>query len=177
MENYVGEIRLFAGNFAPVGWELCNGQLLPIVGNETLYSLLGTTYGGDGVATFGLPDFQGRLPVGQGAGPGLTPRTLGQKGGAEAVTLDQTMIASHSHSLNASTGAGTSGTPGSNLVLAAAASGSGIYDNDDQSPAIKGLAPAACAPTGGGLPHENVMPSACVSFIIATQGIFPPNPN
>lgn len=176
MENYIGEIRLFGGSYAPQGWALCNGQQLPIAGNDALYSLLGTTYGGNGTTTFGLPDFQGRLPIGQGTGTGLTARALGQKGGTETVTLDQTMIPSHNHTLNVSTAAGTTSTPGSNMVLATSASGSGFYDNNDQTPSVKIFSPHACSTEGGNSPHDNIMPSTCVSFIIATQGLYPNKP-
>ncbi|MFY9259498.1 MAG: tail fiber protein [Gallionella sp.] len=173
MDGFVGEIRLFAGNYAPEGWVLCNGQALSISEYQVLFALLGTIYGGDGVNTFNVPDFSGRLPVGAGQGAGLTARVLGQQGGAETVALNNaTMMPPHSHALNVSTRAGDTNVPSTTKVIAAAASGSGLYDNI-ATPSLKIFDPDACSLAGGGQPHANLMPSTCVSFIIATVGIFP----
>ncbi|MBS0590494.1 MAG: phage tail protein [Proteobacteria bacterium] len=167
-DPFVGEIRLFAGNFAPVNWAYCNGALLPIAQYDALFTLLGTTYGGDGQTTFGLPDLQGRVPVHQGQGPGLSPYVLGQKGGVENVTLTTNQYPSHTHGFVASSDAGTAAGPGSD-VLAASAS---IKAYTDALPNV-GLNATALPPSGGGLPHENMQPSLCVNFIISLFGIFP----
>jgi len=177
MENYVGEIRIFAGNYAPDGWHLCDGTLLPIQGNEALFSLLGTTYGGNGANNFGLPDLRGRLPVGQGTGTGLTARLMGQSFGAETALVPSKTAQDprdgwppHSHALMASSNAATSGTPGEN-VLAATTTAVPLYDIQSKPMAFDARAVVS---TGGGCqPHPNVMPSSCINFIIATTGIFP----
>jgi microcystin-dependent protein len=160
---YVGEIRMFGGNFAPNGWALCDGQLLPISENETLFQLIGTTYGGDGQSTFGLPDLRGRVPVHQGGG-----LVMGQLGGTETVTLTATQAPAHTHSLNAS---GTAATPaaGPTGVLGASATTS-FYG---AGPATTPMAASALASTGGTQPHENMAPFQAVTFIISLFGIFP----
>ena len=162
-QPYVGEIRMFAGNFAPAGWMFCAGQLLPISENETLFQLIGTTYGGDGQSTFALPDLRGRLPIHQGSG-----YVLAQTGGAEQVTLSTQQIPIHTHPLVASTGAGTQSSP-SNSVPASSA-GVAIF-----RPAVPNQAMAADSvqPVGGSQPHENMHPYLCVSFIISLFGLFP----
>jgi microcystin-dependent protein len=166
--QYLGEIRMFAGNFAPFSWAFCNGQLIPIQQNTALFSLLGTTFGGDGVRTFGLPDLRGRLPVGQGSGPGLSTYTLGEIGGEENVTIALSTMPSHSHQL-VSTAAPTSDVP-TNAVLGTPASGVSLY-----APAAPSgtLNPSANGSSGGGQSHTNVMPYLCTSFIIALTGVFP----
>jgi microcystin-dependent protein len=161
-QPYVGEIRMFAGNFAPVGWMFCEGQLLPISENETLFQLIGTTYGGDGESTFALPDLRGRIPIHQGNG-----FILAETGGAEEVTLTVQQIPAHSHALLASNQAATERNP-NGLVLAQALSQ--IYIND--TPATN-LAATAVAPVGGNQPHTNFQPYLCIDFIISLFGIFP----
>lgn len=166
-EPFVAEITMFGGNFAPRGWALCNGQLLPINQNQALFSLLGTTYGGNGQTTFALPDLQGRMPLHAGQGPGLPPFMLGESAGAPQHSLSAAEMPSHGHALNASAGAATTGTPGGGAVLAAA--GASAYRDPTN------LVPmgAPLASTGGGQPHENRQPSQGLNFIIALQGIFP----
>lgn len=160
---------MFGGSFAPLGWALCNGQLLSISENEALFSLIGTTYGGDGESTFALPNFQGRIPIHAGVGPGLSPRQLGEMGGAETVTLTASQVAGHRHAFAASTDAAASPEPAGNVL----ASGSVISIYTSEAPA-RPLDQDTIAPSpGNGQPHENVQPFLCVTFIIALQGIYP----
>lgn len=160
---------MFAGNFPPAGWEFCRGQLLPISEYDTLFVLIGTTYGGDGQTTFGLPDLRGRIPIHQGAGPGLSTYTLGQAGGVEEVTLSATQIPAHTHTLNASSNNGsTSNAP--NNVLATTSGFDMYFDGID---AGNNLATNAINSVGGSQPHENMQPFLCVSFIISLFGVFP----
>jgi microcystin-dependent protein len=168
-DPFLGEIRMFAGNFAPVGWEFCNGQLLSIAENDALYNLLGTTYGGDGVNTFGMPDLRGRTPMHQGTGNGLSTRILGEITGAESVTLTAAQLPAHYHPVHACSGVGTLATPGGN-VWGASSTGEKQYTLNAPNVA---MAPACTTTVGGGQPHENMMPYQAVSFIIATQGIYP----
>jgi microcystin-dependent protein len=166
-EPYVGEIRMFGGTFAPVGWEFCNGQLLTISENDALYTLLGTAYGGDGQTTFGLPDLRGRLPVHIGQNPATrTNYTLGSAGGVESVTLTSQQMPVHSHPANALSSAGTLTSPQTALWAA----GPTTYSTNPPTAAMAGDAVAA---TGGSQPHDNTMPFLCVSFIIALVGIYP----
>jgi microcystin-dependent protein len=169
-EAFIGEIRMFGGNFAPMDWAFCNGQLLSIAQNTVLFSLLGTTYGGDGKTTFALPNLQGATPMHQGAGPGLTPRTLGETGGAESVTLTEPQLPNHAHVANASSSPGTLGDP-TNAIWGAGGRGTpAVYSTVGDTPmSIQSLTPA-----GGSQPHNNRQPYQAVSFIIALQGIFPP---
>lgn len=160
---YIGEIRMFAGNFAPAGWMFCNGQLLPISEFDVLFNLIGTTYGGDGQTTFALPDLQGRLPVHQG--PGFA---LSQAGGAESVTLTTSQIPAHSHQFLASTNAGATKNPPGN-ALATAVGGSAYI----QAAPTTALATQSLQPAGGSQPHDNIQPFLCVSFIISLFGVFP----
>ena len=162
-QPYVGEIRMFAGNFAPAGWMFCEGQLLPISENETLFQLIGTTYGGDGQSTFGLPDLRGRLPMHQGNG-----FTLAEQGGAEEITLTVSQIPGHTHPLLANTGAGNVNTP-ANTVLAASPT---LDMYREAAPSVT-LNPVAVTPVGGSQPHTNFQPYLCVDFIISLFGIFP----
>lgn len=164
---FIGDIRMFAGNFAPRGWLFCNGQLLPINQNQALFALLGTTYGGNGTTTFQLPNLQGRVPVDDGNGAGLPPVALGQAGGAENVTLTVAQMPVHTHQLNALSSAGTQAGPGGG-VWASASPGrySAGAPNVQMNPAAVGLA-------GSSQPHSNMIPYLAVSFIIALQGIFP----
>ena len=162
-QPYVGEIRMFAGNFAPAGWMFCEGQLLPISENETLFQLIGTTYGGDGESTFALPDLRGRIPIHQGDG-----FILAETGGAEQITLTANQIAAHSHPLLASTGPGVANTPQGNLAGEQVTINLYIDDN-----AMSLLAPQSVSSAGGSQPHTNFQPYLCVDFIISLFGIFP----
>jgi microcystin-dependent protein len=162
-QPYVGEIRMFAGNFAPAGWMLCDGQLLPISEFETLFNLIGTTYGGDGQSTFALPDLRGRIPIHQGGG-----FALAQTGGAEEITLTLSQIATHAHSFQGSTSAANNTNPGGNVVAQA----STFFPYLNAAPTTP-MAPTAIASTGGSQPHTNFQPYLCVNFIISLFGIFP----
>ena len=166
-EPFVGEIRLFAGNFTPRGWALCDGQLLAVSQNDALFSLLGTTHGGDGVSTFGLPDLRGRIPVHAGQGPGLTERSLGSAWGVEKVTLNGNQIPGHEHRPGGTTAAASSRFPEGN-VWAGAPNAVYRQDTPDQTMAA-GLVEQA----GGDQPHDNMMPFLGVHFIIALFGIYP----
>ena len=169
-EKFVAEIRIFAGNFAPTGWALCNGQLMPISQNTALFSLLGTTYGGDGKSTFALPNLQGSAPLQQGQGPGLSLRDLGEVGGEQSVTLLQTEMPVHSHVVQAAAGTGLADP--TNNVWASGAKGFGsVYSPTGNN---VNMSPFATSISGGNLPHNNMMPFLCLTFIIALQGIFPP---
>lgn len=161
-QPYVGEIRMFAGNFAPAGWMFCEGQLLPISENETLFQLIGTTYGGDGQSTFALPDLRGRIPIHMGNG-----FILAETGGAEEITLTVNQIAAHNHLLLASTATGSSTMP-INSVFATA-----LQDVYVEDITATNLSPSSVSPTGGSQPHTNFQPYLCVDFIISLFGIFP----
>lgn len=172
--NYLGEIRPFAGNFAPLNWHFCDGSLLAISENDALYAVIGTTYGGDGITTFALPDLQGRVAVHQGTGTGLSPRVLGQKAGEEQVTLLSNNLPQHSHTLNATNTAATNQAVAGNLLPAQpTATNAKLYTTQGATPTIDSLSQRAVGATGGGQPHENRMPSLAISYIIALQGIFP----
>ncbi len=162
--QYVGEIRMFAGNFAPVGWQLCDGSLLPIAGNEALFQLLGTTYGGNGQNNFAVPDLRGRLPLHQGNG-----FVLGQAGGAETVTLTAAELPAHGHGWIASANASTGVTSPAGAVLART-SGADVYSTDI-TPVP--LSPEMVSAVGRGYPHDNMQPYLSLNFIIALFGIFP----
>jgi microcystin-dependent protein len=162
-QPYVGEIRMFAGNFAPAGWMFCEGQLLPISEYETLFNLIGTTYGGDGQSTFALPDLRGRLPLHQGNG-----FILAETGGAEEITLTVNQIPAHTHPMLGSTSIATDTNASSNLV--SQPSSFFPYIN---APAPVAMAPQAVSSTGGSQPHTNFQPYLCVDFIISLFGIFP----
>lgn len=164
-QPYVGEIRMFAGNFAPAGWMFCEGQLLPISENETLFQLIGTTYGGDGQSTFALPDLRGRLPIHQGNG-----FVLAETGGAEEITLTVNQIPAHSHPLLASSSLASVASPQGNLVAQSRQAGIDLYIED--TPTVN-MAANAIGPVGGSQPHTNFQPYLCVSFIISLFGIFP----
>jgi microcystin-dependent protein len=163
MDQFIGEIRLFAGNFAPQGWAFCQGQLLAIAQNAALFSLLGTTYGGDGQTTFALPDLRGRVPIGQSQGPGLSNRNLGAAGGTEKVAANQLPI--HSHNLQASVSA-TSNNPAGNLLGA----GEGMYAPAFNTPT--GMATAAVV-GGNSVATERMLPYSGINYIIALEGIYP----
>jgi microcystin-dependent protein len=165
---FVGEIRMFGGNFAPVGWAFCNGQLIAIAENDTLFNLIGTTYGGDGVTTFGLPDLQGRVPIHQGTGSDGTPYVIGERSGVESVTLTTNQMPIHTHPFLASTDPGTIGDPANQFL---ATSGQ-VKIYTPFPPTIPMNANSASA-AGGSQPHDNMMPFLVVSFIISLFGIFP----
>jgi microcystin-dependent protein len=171
-DQFVSEIRMFTGNFAPIGWALCNGQLLPISQNTALFSLLGTNFGGDGKSTFGLPNLQGSVPLDAGNGAELTPRVIGETGGEQTVTLIQSQMPNHSHTARASTSGGTDSPAGAGwgesklgktpLNVYAASGANNVA-----------MSPQALAVAGSSFPHNNMPPYQCLTFIIALQGIFP----
>lgn len=167
-EPFVGEIRMFAGNFAPRGWAFCDGQLLAVSQNDALFSLLGTVYGGDGRTTFGLPDLRGRIPLHAGHGPGLSERRLGSKGGEEKVTLTVNQLPSHSHPFQATSAAGTDNNPQGKQV----GESSSVDLYFEGTPTVD-MAQQAITETGGSQSHANLMPFLCVHFIIALFGIYP----
>jgi microcystin-dependent protein len=162
-QPYVGEIRMFGGNFAPAGWMFCEGQLLPISENETLFNLIGTTYGGDGQSTFALPDMRGRIPIHQG-----NSFVLAENGGAEEITLTTNQIPAHSHPLLGSTGNGSQANPQNNVL----ASSTLVKPYADES-ATASLAPTSIGTVGGSRAHSNFQPYLCINFIISLFGIFP----
>ena len=169
---FLGEIRIFGYNFAPRGWSDCSGQLLAISQNDALFSLLGTTYGGDGQTTFALPDLRGRIPVHQGQGAGLSSYAIGQMAGTETVTLTAQQIPAHNHSLTASTAAATALTPG-NTLLPAAVAGDSFYVSDVTGAMAVPMSTQSAGSAGGSQPHENMMPTMTVRFCIAVEGIYP----
>ena len=164
-QPYVGEIRMFAGNFAPAGWMFCEGQLLPVSENETLFNLIGTTYGGDGQSTFALPDLRGRLPIHFGNG-----FTLAETGGAETITLTVSQIPAHTHALLGSTSNASASDPTGNV--GARVTVAAVFPYGTDAP-LQPLAPQAVGSTGGSQPHNNFQPYLCVDFIISLFGIFP----
>jgi microcystin-dependent protein len=170
-DPFVAEIRIFGFNFPPRGWAQCNGQLMPISQNTALFSLLGTTYGGDGKSTFALPDLEGRAPMQPGQGPGLSLRDLGESGGAESVTLLGSELPAHQHqSMQASTQPGNTSTPAGGVYARVFGGGTAYADNASNAQmAVQGI-----GPTGGSLPHNNMQPYLTLNFCIALQGVFPP---
>jgi len=164
-QPYVGEIRMFAGNFAPAGWMFCEGQLLPISEYETLFQLIGTTYGGDGQSTFALPDLRGRIPIHQGNG-----FILAETGGAEEITLTVNQIPAHTHALLATNNTAT--TLAASQQVMAASTGATVSPYGSDAP-LTNLAPASIGAVGGSQPHTNFQPYLCVDFIISLFGIFP----
>lgn len=164
-QPYVGEVRMFAGNFAPAGWMFCEGQLLPIAENETLFQLIGTTYGGDGESTFALPDLRGRLPIHQGNG-----FILAETGGAEEITLTVNQIPAHTHPLLASAANATRTTANGSVVTTSTGAAISPYGTDAPR---TGLQQQAITTVGGSQPHNNFQPYLCISFIISLFGIFP----
>lgn len=165
-DPYIGEIRMFAGNYAPNGWLFCEGQLLPISENDALFNLIGTTYGGDGQETFALPDLRGRIPIYQGISSGQS-FTLGEMGGTEWVTLTSTEIPSHTHTIACDPNNGSSVNPQSNAVAGSALNPYNVAGTDIQ------MGNQMIGSGGGSQPHENMMPYLCVNFIISLFGIFP----
>jgi len=168
-DPFVAEIRIFPFNFAPKGWAWCDGQLMPLSQNTALFSLLGTTYGGDGKSNFALPDLQGRAPMHPGQGPGLSLHDLGEMGGSETVTSLESEIPAHSHTLQASAVPADQPIPGSNFV--AAPTGDNLYAGAANLAAMAGQ---SLVPAGGDAPHNNLMPYLTFYFCIALQGVFPP---
>lgn len=172
---YLGEIKLFGGNFQIRGWAYCNGQLLPISQNDALYALLGTTYGGDGINTFGLPNLQSRVALHQGQGPGLTNRVIGEASGVESVTLTTAQLPSHTHTAIATTVAGTALAPANALPATPAAANteflylSGAATGTTDAPP----APQSVSAAGGNQPHDNIQPILALNYLIALEGVFP----
>jgi len=166
-EPFVGEIRMFAGNFAPRGWAFCDGQLLAVSQNDALFSLFGTIYGGDGRTTFGLPDLRGRIPIHAGSGPGLSPRRLGSKSGAEAVTLTVNQMPSHGHPFQGTSGAASSRDPVGNSPAEA------LADTYAEDLSAFFLNESSVTNVGGSRSHTNMMPYLCINFIVSLFGIYP----
>ncbi|MCH8293323.1 phage tail protein [Candidatus Poribacteria bacterium] len=190
MDPFIGQIIMFGGNFAPRGWALCNGQLLSIASNSALFAILGTTYGGDGRTTFGLPDMRGRVSVHPGTGPGLSPRRLGEKGGTETVTLNTNQIPAHNHSatvnntvnttVNAVSTPGNSPSPGGNVWALSSDTDIRTYSTSANNATMRGDAvdvsvssTATIGNTGGNGAHNNMQPFLGIHYIIALAGIFP----
>ncbi len=168
-DPFVAEIRIYPFNFAPKGWAFCDGQILPLSQNTALFSLLGTTYGGDGKSNFALPNLQGNAPMHPGQGPGLSLHDLGETGGSETVTLLESEIPSHNHPLSASAADSTSRIPAGGQP--ATGIGVGMYSTGSPN---ANLDPKALAPAGGDQPHNNMQPYLTLNFCIALQGVFPP---
>jgi microcystin-dependent protein len=166
-DAFIGEIRLFGGNFAPMNWAFCDGSVLPISENDALFALIGTTYGGDGQTTFALPDLRGRLPVHQGSGPGLSTYGLGQMAGSETVTLTSQQLPAHTHAAQGQSAAGDQAGPGGGVW---AASAQNQFSSNAPGAA---MSTAAIGATGGSQQHDNMAPYQVVSFIICLFGIFP----
>lgn len=175
-DPFIAQITMFGGNFAPRGWAFCEGQLLAISQNSALFSILGTTYGGDGRTTFGLPDLRGRFPTQQGNGPGLSNKNLGQKGGVESVTLNTTQIPSHSHAaglqIPASTEVGNTPSP-SGAYHAKSNDGENNFTSAAPNSTMAASGGVTVGNTGGNLSHENMPPFLAINFIIALVGVFP----
>lgn len=171
-DQFVAEIRIFGFNFPPTGWAQCDGQLMPISQNTALFALLGTFYGGDGKSTFGLPDLRGSVPLHQGQGPGLSSRGIGEQGGADFLTLLLSETPFHTHSAQVSPDPGEIATPGPATALARAQGGQSYQTNAGANLVL--MAAQTLAPSGGSLPHNNLMPYLVLNFCIAMQGVFPP---
>ena len=172
-DTFIGEIKMFAGNFAPQGYALCNGQLLQISQHQALFSIIGTTYGGDGQVTFALPDLRGRAPIHAGTGPGLSPRNLGSSGGLETTTLTVNNLPSHSHTVNAISATGNSNSPTGNLPAS-----TGFLDNEYSNATTPAATMGAgmIGSTGNGQAANNMQPYVTINYIIALQGVYP-SPN
>ena len=171
-EPFIAEIRIFAGNFAPRGWAFCDGALLPIATNTSLFSLIGTTYGGDGRTTTALPNLQGRAPMHPGRGSGLTARRLGQKVGAETVTLSEAQIPPHTHTGRADTTVAATSTPSNTTAIARSGLGQ-AYQQTNTTTNLVDMASETLSTTGGGQAHANMQPYLTLNFIIALVGLFP----
>lgn len=172
MDFFLGEIRLLPYTFAPAGWQDCDGSLLSIAEYDALFTLLGTTFGGDGVSTFAVPDLRGRLPVHRGTGRGLSPYVLGQVAGTESVTLLAANVPAHTHAVAATSGLGSTGTPSATVELGAI-SGDTMYSSDVSGLTAHPAAASMISTAGGSQPHENTMPTLAVRFCIAVAGIYP----
>jgi len=174
---YVGQILMFAGNFAPAGWMTCSGQTIPISENETLFNLIGTTYGGDGQSTFKLPDLQGRLPIHMGTGGGLSNYQIGQSGGMEEVTLTTQQIPAHNHMAVTNSAQGSTAVPSASTILSSQNIGNGnntpnVYGAFASGTSVT-LPPTTIQNTGGSQPHNNIQPVTAVTYIISLFGVFP----
>ena len=167
-QPYVGEIKMFAGNFAPEGWSFCQGQVIAISENDTLFALIGTTYGGDGQSTFALPDLRSRVPIHQGQGPGLSNYTLAQSGGAESVTLTVNQVPAHTHAMRASIGLANTTNP-ANAIIGASTAVTAFFGD----PPTQNMNTAAISSVGGSVPHNNIQPYLAFNFIISMFGVFP----
>lgn len=170
-DPFVAEVRIFPFDFPPKGWAFCDGQRMPLSQNTALFSLLGTVYGGDGKSTFALPDLKGRAPMHPGQGPGLSLHDLGEAGGQETVTLLESEIPQHTHSLRGSADDGESKIPTSSRVIGRSVGG---FAYQTTTSGLQPLAPQALAPAGGNAPHNNMQPYLTLNFCIALQGVFPP---
>ena len=170
MDPFIAEVRIFAGNFTPKGWAACNGQIMPISQNTALFSLVGTTYGGDGKTNFALPNMQGNAAMHPGSGRGLTPRDLGETGGSTTVTLNLSQIPQHNHNVMAINDVGDTNQPANNGI--ARSSGASVYS--PAGPPAVAMSASALPVTGGGQAHNNMQPFLALNFIIALQGVFPP---
>jgi microcystin-dependent protein len=168
MDPYIGEIRIFAGSYAPAGWAFCDGSQVAVSDNEALFTLIGTTYGGDGQTYFKLPDLRGRVPVHQGTGQGLSARSLGEQGGLESVPLTTNQIPSHNHPFLATTANGFQASPAANVV----AQGPQIKLYIEDAPDVS-LPAVVLAPAGGNQPHSNLQPFIAINYIISLFGIYP----
>jgi microcystin-dependent protein len=173
--SFVGSIFMTGANFAPYGWQLCQGQLLSIADNDVLYALIGTTYGGDGIQTFSLPDLRGRAAINQGQGPGLSTYVMGQISGSEHVTMTSATMPSHTHLVNVNSGAATTNTPSSSVYISAASQGIGgaalnVYSSNA---ANEQLAPSSIGANSGSVPFSIIQPVLAVNYIIALFGVFP----
>jgi len=175
-QPYVGQILMFGGNFAPAGWQFCNGQLLPISEFEVLFQLIGTTYGGDGQSTFAVPDLRGRVPIHMGQGGGLSNYVIGQASGTESVTLNTNQIPQHNHMAVVATTPGNQSVPVSNGILAtenSTAQGGNAFTYLAPGGTQVAMAPSSISQVGGNQPHENVQPVLAVTYIISPFGVFP----
>jgi microcystin-dependent protein len=170
MDPFVAEIRMFSGNFAPTGWAMCNGQLMPIAQNTALFSLLGTTYGGDGKTNFALPNLQQRVPLHPGQGPGLSERLLGEMGGEASHTLSTAELPAHSHAPLASGAPAASGAANGGMLAKTTCPSPPYHD----PVGLKPMAPGVIGSAGGGAAHNNTQPYLTLNFIIALQGVYPP---
>lgn len=168
-ESYIGEIRMFAGTFAPQGWAFCDGSLVSIAEYESLFNLIGTTYGGDGQSTFALPDLRGRVPIHQGTGPGLSTHTIGEMGGTESVTLMTSQMPVHNHAAMANNAGGNADTPANNFWSASTTTTQYVPGSE----ANTGMGASAIVYAGGNQPHDNMLPFTAISFIISLYGIYP----
>lgn len=172
-ETFIGEIRMFAGNFAPRGWSFCDGELVAVSQNDALFSLFGTIYGGDGRTTFALPDLRGRIPVHMGTGAGLSSRPLGQKIGTEEVSLIVNEIPSHAHDVYAGNDSATSRTLAGKVLARGVDATDKFYVDSGADTVKRNLISGTVANTGGGQPHFNLMSTQCVNFIVALSGTYP----